>query len=98
LEAAQTIRQRETNGSHLPIVAMTASAMAEDQERCIAAGMDDFISKPVNLEQLRHAVARLAADACCHCSRSTGDCPVKPAGRLVLPDAPAFVPQELTEA
>jgi two-component system sensor histidine kinase/response regulator len=98
LEAAQTIRQRETNGSHLPIVAMTASAMAEDQERCIAAGMDDFLSKPVHLEQLRHAVARLAADACCHCSRSTGDCPVKPAGPLVLPDAPAFVPQELTEA
>jgi len=43
LEAARTIRKRERNGSRLPIVAMTACAMAEDRERCIAAGMDGFI-------------------------------------------------------
>jgi CheY-like chemotaxis protein len=98
LEAAQTIRKRETNGSRLPIVAMTASAMAEDQERCIAAGMDDFLSKPVHLEQLRHAVARLVGNACSHCRQVRVDCPVRAAGSHAPPDVPVAVPQEFTNA
>jgi CheY-like chemotaxis protein len=98
LEAAQTIREREMHGSRLPIIAMTASALAEDQERCIAAGMDDFISKPVKLKQLRQIVARLAVKACCLCSRVNVNCPVRPAGRHASPDAPASVPQQLTDA
>jgi PAS domain S-box-containing protein len=47
LEATRVIRQRErTTGGHVPIIAMTAGAMKSDEERCLAAGMDAYISKP----------------------------------------------------
>jgi hypothetical protein len=48
LQATMQIRQEEAAGVHVPIVAMTASAMGEERDRCLAAGMDDFISKPVS--------------------------------------------------
>jgi signal transduction histidine kinase/CheY-like chemotaxis protein len=49
LQATMQIRREEVAlGRHLPIFAMTASAMSEDRERCLAAGMDDFISKPIS--------------------------------------------------
>ncbi len=53
LEATAAIRAKEkTSGTHIPIVAMTAHAMAGDEDRCIAAGMDGYLSKPIRLEAL----------------------------------------------
>lgn len=65
-EAAERIRQHEqTSGSHIPIIAMTAHSESGDRERCLAAGMDDYLSKPVTLDALQRALeprlSRLAA-------------------------------------
>ena len=59
-EATATIRARETAGDRLPIIAMTAHAMSGDRERCLDAGMDGYITKPVNREILIAEVERLA--------------------------------------
>jgi CheY-like chemotaxis protein len=53
LEATVTIRKREQlSGKHIPIIAMTANAMLGDKERCLAAGMDGYVSKPLQVKEL----------------------------------------------
>jgi CheY-like chemotaxis protein len=59
-QAARAIRAGEPVGRRLPVVALTASAQASDRARCLEAGMDDCLTKPVRLEDLRRVLARLA--------------------------------------
>ena len=61
LEAARRIRALPTRGVGPVIVAITASAFAEDRARCLEAGMDDYLSKPVRSEDLARALTRAAA-------------------------------------
>ncbi len=55
-EATRTIRRRTGANSHVPVVAMTANAMKGDREKCLDAGMDDYIAKPVSVAELRNVL------------------------------------------
>jgi signal transduction histidine kinase/CheY-like chemotaxis protein len=62
-EASRQIRQQESErGGHVPIVAMTAHAMAGDRERCLEAGMDDYLSKPIQRQELLRVLTRYGAN------------------------------------
>jgi CheY-like chemotaxis protein len=65
--ASREIRTLEQSGQRVPIIALTANAMADDRAKCIAAGMDDFLSKPVSLEDIRKTLQRWT-----HTARQTG--------------------------
>ncbi len=57
-EATRIIREMEGEGKHTPIVAMTAHAMKGDRERCLKAGMDDYISKPIEPKEMFSAIEK----------------------------------------
>jgi signal transduction histidine kinase/CheY-like chemotaxis protein/HPt (histidine-containing phosphotransfer) domain-containing protein len=83
LEATAAIRAREREtGGHVPIIALTAHAMRGDRERCLAAGMDDYLSKPIMPEQLFAAISRINGRR--HTAGGPADPPAQPA-----PGAPA---------
>jgi PAS domain S-box-containing protein len=58
IEATQRIREIEGGSSHIPIVALTANAMMGQLERCLAAGMDDYLTKPLDIQRLEDTLER----------------------------------------
>jgi CheY-like chemotaxis protein len=66
-EATAAIRAKEKlTGGHIPIIAMTAHALKGDQERCIAAGMDRYISKPIRTSELFSTIESMLSNKDSH--------------------------------
>jgi PAS domain S-box-containing protein len=61
-DATAELRRQERPDQHVPIIAMTAGALAEDRQRCLAAGMDDYLAKPIDPHQLRATLIRWVAE------------------------------------
>ncbi len=74
--AAHQIRELEGDGRRIPIVAMTANAMQGDRERCLAAGMDDYVPKPVTLTDLDATLRRWLPERVAYNPRTSGTHPL----------------------
>jgi CheY-like chemotaxis protein/HPt (histidine-containing phosphotransfer) domain-containing protein len=83
-DATREIRRREEVGSRVTIVALTANALRGDRDRCLAAGMDDYLAKPTDLDTLKKTLER-------HAPSTSAGCPAEPtsegAGTLVAQQA-----------
>jgi PAS domain S-box-containing protein len=87
-EATTHIRARERDtGRHLPIIAMTAHAMKGDRERCLEAGMDSYVSKPIQADELFRALAALTPAAASAKTGPSGACVPPGQGPLELDKA-----------
>jgi CheY-like chemotaxis protein/HPt (histidine-containing phosphotransfer) domain-containing protein len=89
LEATRRIRALDLHGARPWIVALTANAMQEDRRICLAAGMDDFVSKPIQGGDLRRALLNLSQ------SREAKNMPAE--SEPILPGDPVILPDYLTE-
>lgn len=97
LEATRLIREWESGrGRHIPIIAMTAHAMRGDRERCLEAGMDDYISKPLEPKALLNALDRLlqTSDSTHESESAAGVFPAEFEEGLFGESAPASPPTE----
>jgi signal transduction histidine kinase/DNA-binding response OmpR family regulator len=76
-EATAAIRARErATGGHLPIIAMTAHALKGDRERCLAAGMDGYVTKPIQIESLLTTIDHIVASAARRSTSASTTAPV----------------------
>ena len=65
LEATRIIREKERmSGGHTPIVAITAYALHKDKEQCLAAGMDAYVSKPIDFKKFFQIIGEITGGAC----------------------------------
>ena len=84
-DATRAIRQIEqTTGTHIPIVAMTARAMKGDRERCLDAGMDDYLSKPIQGKQVMEVIRRTLSQSPTSRASRTRRLPIDEATALEL--------------
>jgi len=96
IEAAQIIREREREGvaARTPIIALTANARGEDYERCIAVGMDDYLTKPLTLHELRATLERWIR----HPSAAPVEGPAPTSGDSAVAEPVAVVAEEPARA
>jgi CheY-like chemotaxis protein/HPt (histidine-containing phosphotransfer) domain-containing protein len=88
LEASRSIRSREAPGTHVPIIALTARAMAGDREACLAAGMDSYVPKPIRATELLDAINQALGRPSDDIPRPTG--PASPRFADARRDGPAI--------
>jgi CheY-like chemotaxis protein/HPt (histidine-containing phosphotransfer) domain-containing protein len=91
LDATRAIRAKEqSSGSHLPIIALTAHAMKGDRERCLAAGADEYVTKPIRTPDLLAAIDRATSTKDSSANAAPPVPPPDPAGLPVLDFAAAL--------
>jgi len=85
LEAIRTVRLKEqTSGLHLPIIALTAHAMKGDRERCLAAGADEYLTKPIRAAEFFAALGRIKAGSAAPSSSLAAPAPPPSTSRTAI--------------